>query len=54
MAIEALQKERKAWAPEANMHKAGIVSFPTERAKRNYDELSEAIAELQELGKRHD
>jgi hypothetical protein len=53
LAIEALERDRKRYAPEANMQiRLGIVSPATERARKHYDQLTEAIAELQELGKR--
>jgi hypothetical protein len=53
LAIEALEARRKAWAPEANMLlKMGIDSYSTQRAAKHYAELTEAIEELKELGKR--
>ena len=51
LAIEALCRERKVFAPERNMHRAGISSPATERAARRYTELTEAIETLSELGK---
>ncbi len=48
LAVEALKAERHTHAPSANMLKlAGIDSPATRNAARRYDELTEAIDELQ-------
>lgn len=53
LAIAALEAQRKTWAPEANMLlKMGVDSYSTQRAAKHYQELTEAIEELKELGKR--
>lgn len=52
LAVEALEKQRKVFAPEANMRRMGIVSHATEKAAAHYAELTEAIEELRELGKK--
>jgi len=52
LAVAALEKERRTVAPEANMHRLGVVSHATERAMSRYAELTEAIETLKELGKR--
>lgn len=49
LAIEALEHRRKAFAPEANMHRLGAVSHATERAAEKYGELTQAIEALKEL-----
>lgn len=50
LALEALEKRRAVFAPEANMHKLGGIATPaTERARAQYDELTQAIERLRPL-----
>ena len=52
LAVEALQRQRRAVTFERNLYARGLVSPITERGAKRYQELTDAIETLQELGRK--
>lgn len=52
VAVEALEAQRRSVAVNANLHRLGVDTPATQQAGTRYDELTEAIAIIEELAAR--